>query len=232
MLFILNAAGVPSHAKFVMLSGSVNQPPTASIVAPASNVTVNPGGSVTFPGTGSDSPGTQTVSFQVTEDDGATSAPVTRSVTVTNFSLSATPGSQTIAPGGSTSYSVTVSPQNGFTGDVSLAISGLPAAAIAALEDIGYVRRCVVRNTDDRQEFLNSAATRMSRVIDSHTNVVMLDTDRPATRVIDHFRRTALRSPAFSRTSPSTFGCRSTPEQMREFWRVWDLMPRQNKMSM
>ena len=35
MLFILNAAGVPSHAKFVQLSPSVNQPPTATIVSPA-----------------------------------------------------------------------------------------------------------------------------------------------------------------------------------------------------
>ena len=43
MLFVLNAAGVPSHAKFVQLSPSVNQPPTATIVNPAAAVTVNPG---------------------------------------------------------------------------------------------------------------------------------------------------------------------------------------------
>ena len=58
MLFILNAAGVPSHAKFVQLSPSVNQPPTATIVSPAAAVTVNPGESVAFAGTGSDSDGT------------------------------------------------------------------------------------------------------------------------------------------------------------------------------
>jgi PKD repeat protein len=162
MLFILNGAGVPSHARFVHLSGSVNQPPTASIVTPASNVTVNPGATVAFVGAGSDTdgtinayswtfpngnpgsstqatanvtfatPGTQTVSFRVTDDDGATSTPVTRTVTVANFSLSSTPTSQTIAPGGTAAYAVTVAPQNGFTGTVSFAVSGLPAAATAS----------------------------------------------------------------------------------------------------
>ena len=161
MLFILNAAGVPSQAKFVMVSGSGNQAPTATIVTPASNATVNPGASVTFAGTGSDpdgtvtgyswtfptgtpgssteanptvtfsTPGTQTVSFQVTDNNGAISQPVTRSVTVANFSLSATPNSQTILAGGSTSYTVTVAPQNGFTGTVDFAVTGIPTGATA-----------------------------------------------------------------------------------------------------
>ena len=107
------------------------------------------------------------------------------------------------------------------------------AAAIAALEDVAYVQRCVVRNIDDRQEFLNSAGTRMARVIDSHTNFVMLDTGRPATQVIDHFRSNGIAIagffPYFAKYVRVSLG---TPEQMREFWRVWDLMPRQNKMSM
>ena len=46
MLFVLNTAGVPSVAKFVKISASVpNQAPVAAITSPASNVTVNPGGS-------------------------------------------------------------------------------------------------------------------------------------------------------------------------------------------
>ena len=107
------------------------------------------------------------------------------------------------------------------------------AAAIAALEDTGYVQRCVARNIDDRQEFLNEAGTRMARVIDSHTNFVMLDTDRPATRVIEHFKTNGVAIagyfPSFAKHVRVSLG---TPEQMREFWRVWDLMPRQNTMSM
>src|SRR5262249_54664581 len=46
-----------------------------------------------------------------------------------DFTLSATPNSQTIAQGGSASYTATVSPLNGFAGAVSLSISGLPSGA-------------------------------------------------------------------------------------------------------
>ena len=58
MLFVLNSTGVPSVAAFVRVgAGSANQPPTATITSPASNVTVNPGGSVFFDGSGSDPDG-------------------------------------------------------------------------------------------------------------------------------------------------------------------------------
>ena len=59
MLFILNAAGVPSVASFVRVSTAPpNQAPTATIVSPASNVTVAAGQSVSFSGSGSDPDGT------------------------------------------------------------------------------------------------------------------------------------------------------------------------------
>jgi len=59
MLFLLNNAGVPSIAKFVRLAASApNQAPVATIDSPSSNVTRNPGGTVTFSGTGSDPDGT------------------------------------------------------------------------------------------------------------------------------------------------------------------------------
>jgi hypothetical protein len=59
MLFVLNGAGVPSVARFVRIGGGLpNQPPVATITSPASNVTVNPGGSVSYAGTGSDPDGT------------------------------------------------------------------------------------------------------------------------------------------------------------------------------
>jgi hypothetical protein len=46
-----------------------------------------------------------------------------------NFSLSSTPTSQSVTPGGSTSYTITVTPSHGFTGDVTLGVTGLPAGA-------------------------------------------------------------------------------------------------------
>src|SRR5439155_603024 len=46
-----------------------------------------------------------------------------------DFTLSGSPSSQTVTPGGSTSYSVTISPTGGFTGQVTFSVSGLPSGA-------------------------------------------------------------------------------------------------------
>jgi subtilase family serine protease len=57
--------------------------------------------------------------------------PITMVVTVPDFSLSATPASQAIVSGDSTSYTATIAPLNGYTGTVSFSVSGLPAGATA-----------------------------------------------------------------------------------------------------
>jgi hypothetical protein len=49
-----------------------------------------------------------------------------------DFSLSATPSSQTVAPATGASYTVNVAPSNGFTGNVSFSVSGLPSGATAS----------------------------------------------------------------------------------------------------
>jgi len=59
------------------------------------------------------------------------------SLTLTNsagpdFTIGAMPGAQTVAPGGAASYTVTVTPQNGFTGTVALSAGGLPTGATAS----------------------------------------------------------------------------------------------------
>jgi hypothetical protein len=46
-----------------------------------------------------------------------------------DFSLSASPPSQTVAPGSSTSYTITITPSGGFNGEVDLSMSGLPSGA-------------------------------------------------------------------------------------------------------
>jgi len=164
MLFLLNSAGVPSLARFVQLSTTIaNQPPTATITSSAGNVTIYPGQSVSFAGTGSDSDGTitayswtfpggnpssssvanpgnvtystagtYTVSFTVTDSGGAKSQPATRTVTVADFSLSATPASGSILAGASTTYTATVTAGPGFTGTVTFSVTGLPAGATAS----------------------------------------------------------------------------------------------------
>ena len=49
-----------------------------------------------------------------------------------DFSLSASPSSQTVSPGASTTYTVTVTPSGGFSGTVTFSASGLPAGAGAS----------------------------------------------------------------------------------------------------
>jgi len=98
--------------------------------------------------------------------------------------------------------------------------------AIAALADIDHVRTSISRNANDRQEFFNQANARMLRTIDSHTNFVMLDTGRRAVGPIEHFKRHGILVswpvPLFDRHIRVALG---TAAQMREFWRVWDLLP-------
>jgi hypothetical protein len=163
MLFLLNSAGVPSVASFVQLLPSVaNQIPTATITSPTGNVTINPGQSVSFAGTGSDpdgtisayswtfaggnpasstvanpgsvnyaTPGSHVASFRVTDNRGALSPTVNRTVTVSDFTLSATPTTRTVLPGAGTTYSATVTPGTGFTGNVAFSVTGLPTGATA-----------------------------------------------------------------------------------------------------
>jgi polygalacturonase len=50
-----------------------------------------------------------------------------------DFSISASPGSQTVTAGAGTSYTATVNTVNGFTGTVNLSVSGLPSAATSSL---------------------------------------------------------------------------------------------------
>src|SRR5439155_114653 len=44
-----------------------------------------------------------------------------------DFTLSASPASQAVIQGGATSYNVTISPTGGFSGQVTLSVSGLPS---------------------------------------------------------------------------------------------------------
>jgi hypothetical protein len=164
MLFVLNTAGVPSLARFIrVMTSGPNQAPVATITSPAANVTLNPGGTVSFSGTGSDpdgtigayewmfpggapgsssvaspgnvtysTPGTYVASFRVTDNQGLASPPATRTITVSDFSLSATPATRTVVPGAGTSYTATVTPANGFTGTVTFSVTGLPSGATGA----------------------------------------------------------------------------------------------------
>jgi serine protease AprX len=71
--------------------------------------------------------------FTVTAASGGLSG--TASVTVTSvpsdFSLSVSPTSQQVRQGNAATYTVTITPSNGFSGSVTLGVSGLPPGATA-----------------------------------------------------------------------------------------------------
>jgi histidinol-phosphate aminotransferase len=105
-------------------------------------------------------------------------------------------------------------------------------AAVAALNDSSYVRGSSRRNTNDRQEFLNQANGQMLRVIDSHTNFVMLKAGRHGQDVLEHFKENnILLGPLVPTMATYVRVSLGTPVEMKEFWRVWRMMPAQ-KMSM
>ena len=68
----------------------------------------------------------------MTDNGGLISPPATRTITVADFSLSATPSSRTVLPGASTTYTATATAGTGFTGTVAFSVTGLPAGATAS----------------------------------------------------------------------------------------------------
>jgi hypothetical protein len=112
-----SVSGLPSGA-----TGTFN--PTSVVGSGSSTLSVStssatPAGTYTLTITGTS--GSLTHSATVTLVVNAAAAP--------DFSISATPASQTVTAGSGTSYSTTVSVVNGFTGTVNLSVSGLPTGA-------------------------------------------------------------------------------------------------------
>ncbi len=99
-------------------------------------------------------------------------------------------------------------------------------AGLAALDSQDALRDWAKRNEDDRQEFFNQAGGRMLKPIDSHANFAFMNVQRPAEVVIQHFLQHGIRlGPKFPSTPTHVRVSLGTPEEMTEFWRVWDLLP-------
>jgi hypothetical protein len=96
--------------------------------ASSSFLTIAPGSTTLTVNTGSAAGGSYTVT--ITGTGPSTSHSTTVNLVVTsppaNFSIYVSPTSRTVAHGSSTTYTVTLTPTNGFTGNVSLSVSGLP----------------------------------------------------------------------------------------------------------
>lgn len=109
-------------------------------------------------------------------------------------------------------------------GENSLAI----AAATAALDDTEHVRLCAQRNADAQQRFYNQCDLRLLGVSDSRANFSLLQLDHPIDEVIQHFRKNNIfvgpRFPGIEKFLRVSMG---RPDEMKEFWRVWDMLPHQ-----
>jgi uncharacterized membrane protein len=139
----------------VALSTSLPYPQSVDIVARVDGVVVG-GGTVTYPGpTGvpanvySAPPwpaaaGTHTITWFVTagSDPNPGNNEVSKTFTVGpppaafDFEVTISPGSQTVAPGGSTSCSISVNLLSGTTKNVALAFSGQPAGVTGTLSPL------------------------------------------------------------------------------------------------
>jgi len=121
-------------------SGTVNF--SASGLPSGAGANFNPtsvsgSGSSTMTVTTSTSTPAGTYTITITGASGSLSHSATVSLTVNavaqpNYSLSASPSSVTITQGTSGNSTITVTPQNGFTGSVALSASGLPSGVAAA----------------------------------------------------------------------------------------------------
>lgn len=98
-------------------------------------------------------------------------------------------------------------------------------SALISLDDSSAHQTAQQRNTSDREEFMRQAGTRRIQTIPSSTNFVMVNANRPIRSMIDHFQANNI---AIGRPFPpmDTFARISLgkPEEMKEFWRVWDLL--------
>jgi PKD repeat protein len=85
--------------------------------------------------------GTYTVTLTVSNAAGSDTATNAGYIVVRAFSLTVSPPAITIVRGTTATYTVQIAPQNGFTGSVALAVTGLPTAATGtfspAAVDIG-----------------------------------------------------------------------------------------------
>ena len=97
--------------------------------------------------------------------------------------------------------------------------------ALAALEDAGHVPQAAKRNADTRREFAAQAKARGKTVAESHTNFMLLPVERPLDEYVAHCRKHNVMVTHFRPLDNAVRVSMGRPEDMKEFWRVWDLLP-------
>jgi uncharacterized membrane protein len=114
----LSASGLPAGA--------------SASFSPTTLVSNHDSGTMTVQTGSSTAAGSYTLTVTGTNGGISHTATVTLVVVGPDFSLAASPSLQEISQGESTSYAVTLTRKNGFTGAVSLSVAGLPSDATAS----------------------------------------------------------------------------------------------------
>jgi hypothetical protein len=109
----LSVTGCPSGATCGISPNSVGPPYSASTLSVSTTSSIAPGN----------------YTITITGTDGTLTHTTTAILVVSDFSITATPATQTIKKGGSTTYKATVAALNGFAGVVKFTVTGLPAKA-------------------------------------------------------------------------------------------------------
>jgi hypothetical protein len=113
----LKVSGLPTGATGSFTPSSVTGSGTSSIGVSTSSSTPTGTSTLTITGTSGSLLHTTTVTL------------VVNAAATQDFSISATPSSQTVTSGGTTTYNVTITAMNGFTGTVTLGTNSLPSGA-------------------------------------------------------------------------------------------------------
>ncbi len=115
----LSASGLPAGASATFTPASVSGAGSSTLTVATASSTPAGSYTVTIMGTSGSLTHTASVNLMVTQQ------------AVPNFTVAVSPASQTVNSGSSASYSATVTPLNGFNGNVTLSVTGLPMGATA-----------------------------------------------------------------------------------------------------
>jgi hypothetical protein len=122
----LSVSGLPAGAAATFSPSSISPSPTGPAVNSTLTVTTGP----------STPAGNATLT--ITGTSGTSSHTATATLTVMDFTLSAAPLAETMTSGGSASYALSLAALNGFSGSVSLGVSGLPAGVTATFNPSAF----------------------------------------------------------------------------------------------
>ena len=163
----------------------------------SANPALVPNGNIVFGGSGATRTVTVTpaagqsgrATITLTVSDGALQATDTFVLSVlsvpADFTLSGSPASRLVVPGGTTTYGVTITPSGGFTGPVTLSVSGLPTGATGSFAPNPATASSTLTVTTSREHAdrdLSAHPHRGQRRIDAHDHRLALARERASGR--------------------------------------------------